>query len=325
MAVPLRIWVTNSGQNFNNHPAKSARHGDITSITFKLYNDVSATVNVSHSNTDRIEGTFVSKRDKGSYNASLKRATSEREGSRRLHYDGWWRNGHGKSGKFGIEFTLPDDRRSDSSASSSIERPQSVNMTAPMRIEEAGTREHPVFLARDIFKDMGLTIMMMLLQCFREKRKRRPEPVGRAAWRSWNEGDYLRVYALIPWADFILAELRRRYPHVKHIMTKDRGYQCKDVNVYSEGGSIIKHQDSQKWDSLVFIFCAGLSCNSFVWLHGWNGDKKRVRVNSGDCMIFEGQTPHAVTDCIPGTSPFNEGEWLANRRISILIRQKKLV
>jgi len=133
--------------------------------------------------------------------------------------------------------------------------------------------------------------------------------------------DRVRVRALEPLADFMLSQiLRVRFADVWHVMTPDRGYDSKDVNIYSKGGSKGRHQDAQPYGSLVFVFCAGLACNSSVWLK--NGERKDLKMQSGDVMIFEGKTWHQVHECIPGTSPFSKGEWLADRRISILVRQK---
>merc|ERR1719223_1517075 len=162
----------------------------------------------------------------------------------------------------------------------------------------------------------------MLLRCFDKKHIRRPEPRGHDVWKSWSEGDAVRLVELKPMADLLLAELRRTHSDAWHVMTPDRDYCCKDVNIYSQGGSKGKHQDAQGYGSLVFVFCAGLACNSSVWLGGRHGHKESVCMRSGDCMVFEGKTWHQVHDCIPGSSPFPQGEWLGARRISILVRQK---
>merc|ERR1719511_656372 len=118
-------------------------------------------------------------------------------------------------------------------------------------------------------------------------------------------------------ADRILAEfLRVQQRSSKHVMTPDRGYECKDVNVYSRGGNIGKHQDAQPYGSLVFVFCAGLACQSSVWLK--SGERKDLEMRSGDCMIFEGKTWHQVHNCIPNTSPFRlmSGSEIAGFRFS---------
>merc|ERR1711876_37676 len=89
--------------------------------------------------------------------------------------------------------------------------------------------------------------------------------------------------------------------------------------------------DNESYGRLVFVFCAGLSCMSSVWLgskeHPSKSSRlfpkktKTVTMKSGDCMIFEGQTPNKVHELIPGTSPFPQGDWLEKRRMSILVRQ----
>lgn len=185
-----------------------------------------------------------------------------------------------------------------------------------------GTRKEPVFLVRDrsLFNDRGRTIKTKFCESLRRKGICRPKPTGSTTWKSWDNGDRVRVRQLEPMADRILAELRAKHSDAWHVMTPDRGYDSKDVNVYSKGGSKGKHQDAQPYGSLVFVFCAGLACRSSVWLK--NGVRKKLTMRSGDCMIFEGKIWHQVHECIPNTSPFAKGEWLADRRLSILVRQR---
>merc|ERR1712072_663751 len=194
------------------------------------------------------------------------------------------------------------------------------SMDATATIVSYGTQEEPVFVAPDriLFNDGGRTIVTRFLQSL--KGVSRPNPTGSETWRSWQNGDRVRVPALEPMADSILERfLRVMYAATWHIMTPDRGYVTKDVNVYSKGGNIGRHRDAQPYGSLVFVFCAGLAYKSSVWLK--SGIRKEIVMNSGDCMIFEGKTWHQVHECIPNSSPFEKGEWLADRRLSILVRQ----
>lgn len=185
-----------------------------------------------------------------------------------------------------------------------------------------GTLEEPVFLAKDraLFKDTGRKIAKLFLERARRAGVRKPKPSGHDVWSSWKHGDRVRVPTLVPMADRILKKLRAKYSKTRHVMTKSRGYATKDVNVYSKGGNKGKHQDAQPYGSLVFVFCSGLACRSSVWLK--DGARKDLTMRSGDCMIFEGKTWHQVHSCIPRTSPFKKGEWLADRRLSILVRQR---
>merc|ERR1719491_1939872 len=204
--------------------------------------------------------------------------------------------------------------------------PKSVHKTPiqakTLAIVSYGTRKEPVFLVRDrsSFNDRGRTIKTKFCESLRRKGISIPEPTGSTTWKSWGHGDRVTVRELEPMADRILAELRVKHSDAWHVMTPGRGYDSKDANVYSKGGSKGKHQDSQPYGSLVFVFCAGLSCRSSVWFK--NGVRKELTMQSGDCMIFEGKTWHQVHECIPNSSPFAKGEWLADRRLSILVRQR---
>lgn len=197
-----------------------------------------------------------------------------------------------------------------------------------MGITSFGSKEEPVFLVADsaLYADQGRTIQNLFLASLRQRRISRPEPTGRAVWRSWKKapdgcGDRVRLHTLEPMANFILSRfLRQMYSDVWHVMTPDRGYDSKDVNVYSAGGDKGWHQDAQPCGSLVFVFCAGLPCLSSVRLK--SGETKQLMMESGSCMVFEGKTWHTVHKCIAGQSPFGRTEWLADRRLSILVRQK---
>lgn len=271
---------------------------------------------------ERLTGTFVSGRDRGTY-AAQRKTSGVSDDLRQVHYQGKWFNREGKSGEFSIQWLRPD----------SVPGDQQIPAAAPSSglasaVVSYGTQQEPVFLVPDrgLFNDNGRTIMNMFLAAVRKQGVRRPDPTGDVRWRSWKRhpegcGDRVRVRALEPMADRILADcLRVHFADTRHVMTRDRGYQSKDCNVYAQGGSAGRHQDAQPYGSLVFVFCAGLSCHSTVWLK--DGTCRHLDVRSGDCMIFEGKTWHAVSDCIPDTSPFAAGEWLAHRRLSILVRQR---
>lgn len=289
-------------------------HSGMATLSF-TFHDVHATV--TEEDGRRLSGIFTSKRDSGRYKAALRRKrrkTKHDDSSRSVCYEGRWYNNQGRSGDFSIEWVTP---------SMTIQ-----SMDTTLAIVPMGTSTEPVFLVPDrtLFDDQGMTIQDLFLKSLRERGIPRPEPTGKQVWKSWAKfpegcGDRVRVRALEPMADFILAQLLRvGFSDVWHVMTPDRGYDSKDVNLYSKGGSKGRHQDAQPYGSLVFVFCAGLACKSSVWLK--SGERRDLEMQSGDCMIFEGKSWHQVHECIPGTSPFGKDEWLADRRLSILVRQR---
>lgn len=309
MRLPVTIW--NSGERIVGLLAIYSVHCGLATLSFNFH-DIHATV--SEEGGERLSGKFTSKRDSGVYNATLQRKRRRSMSDRNTHtalYQGQWRNNRGKTGDFSIEWVHPDD----------IGPIQT--MDASPAVIPLGTSKEPVFLVSDrsLYGDHGATIQNMFLESLHQRQISRPEPTGNQVWKSWEHGDRVRVHALEAMADFILANfLRIMFSDVWHVMTPDRGFDSKDVNVYSIGGSKGKHQDVQPYGSLVFVFCAGLACKSSVWLK--NGEQRTLEMQSGDCMVFEGKTWHQVHACIPGQSPFGKGEWLADRRLSILVRQK---
>lgn len=307
----LPITIQNCSQTLANLLAVYSVHLGLATLSF-TFNDVIASV--TEEDGERLSGTFTSSRDSGTYEATLhrKRRRDDADSSNIVYYQGHWRNDAGRTGYFSIEWARPG---------SAIR-----SMDADMGIMSLGSHEEPVFLVRDqlLYADHGTTVQNLFLESLGQIPK--PEPQGSEVWRSWKKapegcGDRVRVRALEPMADFILSQfLRVMFSDVWHVMTPDRGYDSKDVNVYSVGGDIGWHKDAQPYGSLVFVFCAGLACMSSVSLK--NGEKRHLEMRSGDCMVFEGKTWHTVHRCIQGQSPFGRGEWLADRRLSILVRQK---
>jgi len=312
--MQVAVSIMNSGQRLVGLLASYSVHCGLATLSFN-FQDVSATV--AEEDDEHLGGIFTSKRDSGTYTATLqrkKRKSQHDDSSRFRCYQGKWYNDRGRSGDFSIEWHHPD-----------MPVPR---MDATEAIIDLGNREEPVFLVpdRSLFDDQGTTIMELFLTSMRQRGIAIPKVVGDAVWSSWKKppggcGDRVSVEGLTCTATFILETfLRLMFPKVWHVMTPDRGYDSKDINVYSKGGSKGRHQDAQPYGSLVFVFCAGLSCKSSVWLK--SGKRVDLEMKSGDCMLFEGKTWHEVHECIPGTSPFKEGEWLADRRLSILVRQK---
>lgn len=316
--MSLLVTITNSGERMTGIRAVCSLQSGLATLHFNFH-DVNA--QVTEEDGERLSGTFVSSRDRGTYEATLQRKRRKiADGLDQVQYRGKWRNTQGHSGEFSIEW---DRRGARACELQQVAMREQQSHGLASAIVSFGTREEPVFLAADrgLFNDRGRTVAKMFLESLKRKQIARPDPIGDQTWRSWKHGDRVRVPALEPMADRILAEfLRVKHRDSKHVMTPDRGYECKDVNVYSRGGNIGKHQDAQPYGSLVFVFCAGLACQSSVWLK--SGERKDLEMRSGDCMIFEGKTWHQVHNCIPNTSPFEAHEWLGDRRLSILIRQR---
>jgi len=200
-----------------------------------------------------------------------------------------------------------------------------------------GTQKELLCLVKDPFGDKGVTVQKMLSQALDKIGVSKPMPSSRGdgTWKSWKEAGHLRVKGLKSMADKILLQIRREHPNVAHVMTKHRDYDCKDVNVYHRSGSKGRHADAQPLGLQNFVFSTGLSCNASAWpgAHGvdyrtgqtnggWGGKQVSMKLESGDCWVMEGKTPHCIHNCIAGTSPPELGKWLADRRASILIRQK---
>merc|ERR1712100_625676 len=169
----------------------------------------------------------------------------------------WFNNKH-QSGGFQLE--LPQVPRPLALGESKRRRIESI--TEPLR--NIGTKREPVFLVPDnlLFKDQGRKIMEFFVSQMNEQGIALPYVSGNKEWKSWRPypegcGDRIRVNRLKATADHILeTHLRRRFSDVWHVMTPDRGYDAKDINVYYQGGSKGKHQDAQPYGSLVFVFCA---------------------------------------------------------------------
>mmetsp|Transcript_18685 Transcript_18685/g.38095 ORF Transcript_18685/g.38095 Transcript_18685/m.38095 type:complete len:167 (-) Transcript_18685:236-736(-) len=161
----------------------------------------------------------------------------------------------------------------------------------------------------------------------RPEPKRRGEKYGviverfhkRRTKQPWRTG--LRMEDLHATADSLLRELRELHPDVPLLKPRDRGWNDTELLVYNQGGAKVgPHEDAQPKGSLLFIFCAGLASRSVAWP---GGREVQLLLESGDVMVIEGKTCHAVPESgIARTSPFPAGTWLGRRRLAILIRQQ---
>jgi len=110
--------------------------------------------------------------------------------------------------------------------------------------------------------------------------------------------------------------LLHRLPTLRRL---DRSWNDTEVLVSTPGCELGRHHDAQPVGSLLFIFCAGLSCRSLAW--PGNNEESR-QLESGDVMVLDGtMTAHAVPEVIAGTSPFTDCSWLSQRRLSVLVRE----
>jgi hypothetical protein len=212
------------------------------------------------------------------------------------------------------------------------------------RIVALGTKKEGLWLVKDPCNDKGVTVQKALSKALSKVGVSKPTVSssyhGDGTWRSWKDAPGLWVDDLNELTDEMFTQIQEDYPDVAHIRAKNnRGrkktYECKDVNIYNKKGAKGRHSDAQPYRNYCAVHTAGLACNASVWLDahdvdyrtghtygGRGGRKVSLKIESGDCWIFEGKTPHCVHNCIPGTSPRELGKWLSDQRISILVRQK---
>lgn len=190
-----------------------------------------------------------------------------------------------------------------------------------------GTEEEPCFLFKNVFDEppdrRGKTVENIIVRSFGNTPL--PTPTGAKHWRSWRNDCPASGKALRPKAAELLNHLRVHSRGDWHVNTEpDRDFKCRDINVTGEKGGHGWHQDSQDYGSLLFLFVVGNSSKNVIRLGGKDSnDERNIVVCSGDCLVFEGQTWHTVKKIYPKTSPFKgKNEWLHNRRMSVLVRQK---
>lgn len=191
-----------------------------------------------------------------------------------------------------------------------------------------GTKEEPCYHLKDVFHESpgqrGKTVEKAIARSFTGKQL--PAPTGSEHWRSWEEKQPMDGRALIPKAKEIIAYLRARRECKDdwHINADPKlGFHTKNVNVTGESGGHGEHQDKEEYGRLLVLFFAGNSSWNTIRVGGKRSkDVRYILCRSGDCLVFEGQTFHAVKSILPMSSPFkNAKDWLHNRRISVLLRQ----
>jgi len=200
-------------------------------------------------------------------------------------------------------------------------------------IESYGTRDEPLFVARNVDGERGEIFQQLALADLQAAGMQRPEPHKRGERQAvvvemfrrrgtkhpWRTG--LRMEDLNTIADRLLEELSEFCPGVQLLESRGRGWNDTEVVVYNHGAVVGRHRDAQPKGSLLFIFCAGLASHSAAWPDG--GSEVQLRLESGDVMVLDGHTEHAVPESgIAGTSPFPAGSWLGQRRMAILVRQR---
>jgi len=190
-----------------------------------------------------------------------------------------------------------------------------------------GTKEEPCYHFQNVFGEppdkRGKTVENCIVRSFGTKPL--PTPTGAGHWRSWQHSCPASGKALRPKARELLKHLKAHCRGDQHVGREpDRSFNCHDINVTGEKGGHAWHQDAQSYGRLLFLFVVGNSSENAIRLGGRHSKKEEVIImRSGDCLVFEGQTWHAVRKIYPETSPFKDkSEWLHNRRMSVLIRQK---
>lgn len=205
-----------------------------------------------------------------------------------------------------------------------------LSIDAVAGAEICGTASEPVFFLRDVDRCRGRWLAGRVLEELRSLGHSPPMPRQGARggivveWHRrkrsatpWCTG----VRALSDVAGELLARLRtdvslaQRFPALQ----QSRPWNDSEVLVTTPGCTLGCHRDAQPEGSLLFIFCAGLSCRSSSWPAGRLVERT---LESGDVMIFDGRrTMHAISGVLGGTSPMPECPWLGKRRLSVLVRQ----
>jgi len=202
----------------------------------------------------------------------------------------------------------------------------STEAMAP-RFSKFGTKEEPCYHFANVFDEpperRGKTVEEYVVKSFGKNPL--PTPTGADHWMSWfQEACPANGKALRPKALELLEHLRAHCRDDWHVDTEpDRDFNCSHINVTGAQGHGW-HQDGQDYGSLLFLFVVGNSSENVICLGGKDSkDEQTIIMQSGDCLVFEGQTWHAVRKIYPETSPFkDESEWLHDRRMSVLVRQK---
>jgi len=189
-----------------------------------------------------------------------------------------------------------------------------------------GTKEEPCYHFENVYEEpphrRGKTVAEAIAWSFGKMPL--PTPSGADKLRSWSHSWPANGKALRPKARELLRYLRDHCRDDWHVDREpDRDFHCGNFSIHGENGSHFWHQDHGVYGRLLFLFVAGNSSENVIRLRGKHSkDEKVIIMQSGDCLVFEGQTWHAVRKIYPKTSPFTDkSEWLHNRRLSVLVRQ----
>jgi hypothetical protein len=203
-----------------------------------------------------------------------------------------------------------------------------VPVTA-LTFKNCGTKEEPCYHFQNVFNESpdkrGKRVADVILRSFDKHGKKPPKPNGKDHWRSWKPRSPANGNALVPKAKELLAHLKKKAHGDWHVNWEPhRGFNTNDINVQGSKGGHGWHQDAQAYGSLLFLFVAGNDSDNVIRVRGKKSkDERFIHLRSGDCLVFEGQTWHAVNRIRPNTTPFKgKSSWLHNRRMSVLVRQK---
>mmetsp|Transcript_7392 Transcript_7392/g.27048 ORF Transcript_7392/g.27048 Transcript_7392/m.27048 type:complete len:379 (-) Transcript_7392:92-1228(-) len=237
-----------------------------------------------------------------------------------------------------LEVPVASTAGSSSSASAThrgaVERlaklPPNLLVESAPAVDVCGTPFEPLLFVRNVDRCRGRLIAGRVLDDLISQGRSPPMPRRRARggivaeWHRvkrsptpWRTG----VRALSDLAAELLAVLQadtalvRRCPALLH----SRPWNDSEVLVTTPGCTLGRHTDAQPEGSLLFIFCAGLSCKSLAWPAGRLVERT---LESGDVMIMDGKrTAHAISAVLGDTSPMPQCPWLGQRRLSVLVRQ----
>jgi hypothetical protein len=191
-----------------------------------------------------------------------------------------------------------------------------------------GTKMEPCYVFRNVFKEAkgerGKKMKEIMKASFKKNGKPMPKPTGKKHWKSWENGQPANGKGLIPKTKQLLAYLKKHRSGDRHVGTPPgQGFWCKSINITGADGDHGWHQDSQDYGRLLFLFVAGNTGKNILRFGGKKSKKERsFTLNSGDCLVFEGQTWHTLKKIYKMTSPWKDKHaWLYNRRMSVLVRQ----
>lgn len=195
-----------------------------------------------------------------------------------------------------------------------------------MRLEDHGTLNDPVFCIRNVDGRQGAYLKDEICRAMARSGLAMPSPDGRRKTRKRiARSDGLRAPSIESFTDRLLERLRALSPACPLLVAEGvpgERWENTEVVVRTPRDKPIKrHRDRGSKGHLLFIYNLGLTSENTVWP---DGKEAALELESGDLVVFNGVTDHAVSGAIEGTSPFPDDPWIGNRRAGVLVRQREL-